>query len=114
MDLRLADWAERSRIKTVAAIVAGNEIHPFRDFKLLQITPLTTCHRRRCISELVTSRRGHNNTARAVTNDVTRQRHDPLHILCIPGKNKTTQKICGEANGDNIAAPRLEQFRCKR
>ena len=81
MDLRLADWTEYSRIKTIAAIVAGDEIHAIGDYNLFQLSPLATCHRRLCVHEFLTAHRGHENIARAIAHRVARHPNDPLHVL---------------------------------
>jgi len=114
MELRFADWAENSRIKTITPVVAGDEIHPIGDYDLFQVTPVTTRHRRLCISDFLTLRRRHENIARAIAHYVARHCNNSFHILGISRKNKSTQRICGEANGNDVAPCRLKQLSCKR
>ena len=114
MDLRLADWTENSRIKTIAAIVAGDEIHAVGDYNLFQPTPLATCHRRLCVCEFLTGGRGHDDIACAIAHRVARHRNNPLHILCVCGKDEATKRSCGETNGNDVAACRLKQLFRKR
>ena len=76
MDLRFADWAENSRIKTIATIITGDKIHPIGQYNLFKVTPVMTRHRRLCIFDFLTSPGGHKNVAGTIAHYVARYGND--------------------------------------